>query len=424
MKEELLHFVWKFQLFKAKLLQTVNGKIIEIVSVGQPNNNSGPDFLNAKVLIDGQLWAGNVEIHLKASDWYVHNHQKDTAYDAVILHVVWEDDVSVFNINNTPLPTLCLQDKILKSTLKNYFNLFKKDKKWINCENFIDEVDTFTWGNWKDRLLIERLEDKTNFISTLLKQTHNDWETTLFLVLAKNFGLKINADTFLAMAKTIPFSVVKKTATKQNELEALFFGQANLLLETKESVYYHTLKEEYGYLKHKFKLMPQVGGNMKFFRLRPNNFPTIRLSQLATLYHTHQNLFSKVIEINNLPNFYDLFSVQTSSYWKTHYTFDKTSKKSTKKLSNSFIDLLLINTIIPLKFLYRKSEGKSVNKVISILSEIKSEKNNIINHFEDLQIKSKSASDSQALLQLKNQYCNFYKCLNCVVGNYIIKKEA
>lgn len=423
-KEELLHFIWKFQLFEKSNLKTTCNKKVEVVYAGIENTNSGPDFLNAKVLIQKQLWVGNVEIHLKSSDWYAHNHNKDDAYNAVILHVVWQDDVEVFTKGNTLLPTFILKNKIGKSTLKNYSNLFRQNKKWINCEKEIKTTPSFIWNSWKDRLLIERIENKAKIINSVLLKTNNNWEKTLFLFLAKSFGLKINAEVFFRIAKSIPFSVVRKVAHQQFQLEALLLGQANLLTAKNELAYYNLLKEEYKYLTHKFNLEKPLGVGVQFFRLRPLNFPTIRLSQLAMLYHKNQNLFSEVINIKSLSKLYALFLVETSPFWKTHYTFTKESKSRVKKMSNAFVDLILINTILPFVFLYRKSIGKSTEDILHIYSSIKSEKNAIIDNFKNLQIKSKSAFDSQALLQLKNEYCNKQKCLYCATGNYLLKKEV
>ena len=422
MKENLLHFIWKLKLFSSKNLQTVNGEIIEIISTGIENSNSGPDFLNAKITINKQLWAGNVEIHINSSDWYAHNHEVDENYDAVILHVVWEHDVEIFRKSNEAIATLELKNYISKDLLNKHNQLFSKTKKWINCENDISTINSFVLAHWFERLYFERLEQKSIQIQQILTKTNTDWESTLFVLLAKNFGLKINADAFMNFANSFDFSIVRKVSFKPDELEALFFGQAGLLSKTSESVYFIKLKEQYDYLKLKFKLIPISTNQVQFFRLRPNNFPTIRLSQLASLYGTHQNLFSKIIEINTIEGYYDLLNVSTSKFWKTHYTFEKESKTSEKKLTKSFVDLLLINTIIPLKFMYLKSLGKSdFSTLISIIEQIKPEKNTIISNFNDLKIKSNNAFESQALIQLKNEYCNKQLCLQCSIGKELLK---
>lgn len=421
MKENLLHFIWKLKLFSFKNLQTTNGEIVEIISTGIENSNAGPDFLNAKITINEQLWAGNVEIHINSSDWYAHNHEIDENYDSVILHVVWEHDVEIFRKSNDAIATLELKNYIQKDILKKHEQLFSKTKKWINCEQDINKVDLFILKHWFERLYFERLEQKSQQINQILTETTNNWEATLFVLLAKNFGLKINADAFLNFATSFDFSILRKISSKPGQVEALFFGQAGLLSNNFESEYYRKLKDEYEYLKLKFKLTPISNNQVQFFRLRPNNFPTIRLSQLALLYSSYQNLFSKVIEIQPVEYFYSLFNTSTSQFWETHYTFEKESKKSVKKLTKSFVDLLLINTIIPLKFMYLKSLGKSdFSSVISIIEQVKPEKNTIISNFKDLKIRSSNAFETQALLQLKNKYCSKQLCLQCSIGKELL----
>ncbi len=417
MKENLLQFIWKLKLFSSNNLRTTKGEKIEIISVGTENENSGPDFLNAKIVINKQLWAGNVEIHINSSDWYAHHHETDENYDAVILHVVWEHSVEIFRKENQPIATLELKNYISKELLEKHELLFEKPKQWICCENSINAVNIFVISNWFERLYFERLEQKAVQIQQILTKTNNNWEATLFILLAKNFGLKVNGDAFENFAMSLDFSVVRKVSEDLEQLEALFFGQAGLLSKKCESAYFESISNEYEFLKLKFKLRPISKNQVQFFRLRPNNFPTIRLSQLASLYSSTQNLFSKVIETASLDGYYECMNVATSSFWETHYTFDKTSKKSTKKLTKSFIDLLLINTIIPLKFMYLKNLGDSnYSSIVSLIEQIKPEKNTIISKFDALKIKSKNALITQALLQLKNEYCNKQRCLKCSIG--------
>lgn len=423
MKENLLHFIWKLKLFSFKNLRTTSGEIIEIISTGIENLNSGPDFLNAKIAISEQLWAGNVEIHINSSDWYAHNHEVDENYDSVILHVVWEHDVEIFRNTDEAIATLELKNYIAKDLLNKHQQLFSKTKKWINCENDISTINSFVIAHWFERLYFERLEHKSLQIQQILISTTNNWEATLFVLLAKNFGLKINADSFMNMAISIDFSIVRKVSSDAEQLEALFFGQAGLLSNNYESDYFRKLKATYQYLKLKFKLTPISKGQIQFFRLRPNNFPTIRLSQFASLYSNYQNLFSKVIEIDSVEGFYELLNASTLPFWETHYTFETTSKKSVKKLTKSFVDLLLINTIIPLKFMYLKSLGESdYCSIISIIEQIKPEKNTIISNFNELKINSNNAFETQALLQLKNEYCNNQLCLQCSVGKELLNR--
>lgn len=423
MKENLLHFIWKLQLFSSEKIECTNGESISIIAKGLQNFNSGPDFLNAKIEINGQLWAGNVEIHVNSSDWYLHNHEVDENYDSVILHVVWNHDIGVFRKTNTLIPTLELQNYISQEVLKKYDALFSKNKKWINCENTISSTDNFILSHWFERLYVERLEQKSNQIQKVLKTTNNNWEATFFVMFAKNFGLKTNGDSFMNFASSFDFSILRKVSSNLIQLEALFFGQAGLLSNSCESKYYEKLKKEYDFLKVKFNLTPVSNGQVHFFRLRPNNFPTIRLSQLALLYYSSQNLFSKIIEIQSIDAYYELFNISTSPFWETHYTFEKESKKSVKKLTKPFIDLLLINTIIPIKFLYLKSLGKNdFSEVIRIIEAIKPEKNSIISKFNEIKVKNKNAFDTQALIQLKNEYCNQQLCLNCEIGKELLRK--
>ena len=423
MKENLLHFIWKLKLFSTKKIRSTKGEIICIESAGFQNFNSGPDFLNAKIEINGQLWAGNVEIHVNSSDWYVHNHEIDENYDSVILHVVWEHDVDVFRKTNKSITTLALKNYISKSVLLSYNQLFGENKKWINCDNSIATIDKFKLYHWFERLYFERLEQKSTQVQQLLKKSNNNWEATLFTLLAKNFGLKINSEAFFNFANSFDFAILRKVSNNLVQLEALFFGQAGLLSNTYESAYFETLKKEYAYLQVKFKVAPISKGQVQFFRLRPNNFPTIRLSQLASIYYLHQNLFSKINEIQTVEGFYKLLNVSTSSFWETHYTFEKESKKSIKKLTKSLIDLLLINTIIPIKFMYLKSLGKTdFSALLAIIEAIKPEKNTIVSKFIDLKIKAINAFETQALLQLKNEYCNQQRCLDCEIGKELLGK--
>ncbi|NLP56715.1 DUF2851 family protein [Lutibacter sp. B1] len=422
MKEDLLHFIWKLKLFSTGKLQSTNGEKVEIISNGNQNFNSGPDFLNAKILIDNQLWAGNVEIHINSSDWYVHHHELDENYDSVILHVVWEHDVAIYRKTKEVITTLELKNFISNDLLKNYKQLFSKNKNWINCESEINTISPFVLFNWFERLYINRIENKSKLIEQILKETNNNWEATFFILLMKNFGLKVNGEAFYTTAKSINFSIVRKVSSNIEQLEALFFGQAGLLLNEVESQYFNSLKAEYDYLTAKFHLQPILKEQVQFFRLRPNNFPTIRLSQIAFLYNTYQSLFSKVIEIETIEDYYKLFNITTSPFWETHFTFEKESKKSVKKLSKSFIDLLLINTIIPIKFWYLKSIGKDdVSSIISIAENIKPESNSIISKFNDLKIRSENAFKTQALLELKNEYCNKQLCLQCAIGKELLK---
>ncbi|MDO6473074.1 DUF2851 family protein [Maribacter sp. 1_MG-2023] len=417
MKEDLLHFIWKYKKYPINQLVSTSGEEVHVVSTGMHNHLSGPDFFNAQIELNGQLWAGNVEIHIKSSDWYAHHHQDDTNYDNVILHVVWEDDIAVYRKDGSEIPTLSLKEYIPLVMLNNYQNLFdSKNYKFINCENEFKEVDEFIKNNWLDRLFVERLEQKSIFIKELLDFTNNDWEQVLFLMLLKTFGSKINREVFIEIGKSIDFSIIRKLNDKPLQMESLFLGQANLLSTTIEGdTYYNELIKEYQFLKHKFNLSP-VFKSPEFFRLRPPNFPTIRLAQLSAIYSNNNNLFHALIE-NDEPSFSDIFKSGTSEYWETHFNFAKISKKSKKGISNSFLNLLMINTIIPLKFAYSRYKGGLENeKFLKMMSEIKKEENSIIANFGKLGTSIKSAKDSQTYLQLYTNYCAKDKCLDCAVG--------
>jgi len=422
MKENFLHYLWQYQLFTKKQLLTTLGDPIEIQKVGQSNSNSGPDFTEAILYIGTQLWAGSVEIHLKSSDWYVHHHENDKAYDNVILHVVWEDDMPVYRSNNTAISTLELKGLVPKHIWLNYQHLFQKDNRWIACEKMIDQVDSFTWNNWLERLYIERLSKKTIDVDQLLVQSVNDWEAVLFQLVFRNFGLKVNGESFRDIAASLDFSMVRKERVDVLRLEALFMGQAGLLNDQVDDPFYQELQKIYSYQQHKYQLTP-VLNKARFFRLRPSNFPTIRLAQLAYLFSKQKNLFQQLIELSDVKAIYKLLQFETSAYWETHYVFGKESRKSKKKSTVSFLDLLLINTSIPIRFAYQKYTGKlDVEVLFKLIRQIKPENNTIVNKYVDLGIKVHSAMDSQALLRLKNTYCEKQSCLNCAVGLEILNR--
>jgi len=423
MQEEFLHYIWKHKKLDVIHLKTTQNESIQIVSSGQHNLNSGPDFFNAQLKIGEQFWAGNVEIHLKSSDWFVHNHEQDVNYDNVILHIVWNHDTEVFRKDRTTIPTLELKNFIDKNLLENYQKLISKQKHWINCEQDFPNVDSFILENWLERLYFERLERKSITIQEMLINSKNDWEAVLFKLLARSFGLKVNGDAFFSLAQSVDFSVIRKTHSKIEYLEALFFGQAGLLEGDFQNSYYLRLSNDYHYLSKKFQLSNQHVVPLQFFRLRPSNFPTIRLSQLAMLYHKHQNLFSIVMNAQTLNDFYNIFEVTTTSFWESHYTFDNQSKTSIKKLSKSFYDLIVLNTILPLKYCYSKHLGlQQEEQFENIARLIAPEDNSIIKAFNSLKKVSKSSLQSQALIQMKSEYCDKNKCLQCAIGNSLIIK--
>ncbi len=424
-REDFLHYLWKYKYFAVNKLRTTAKETIQIINAGEHNLNSGPDFFNSKIIIDKQTWAGNVEIHVKSSDWYLHHHENDSNYDNVILHVVWLHDIDIYQKNNTVIPTLELHNFTSQKILNNYKKLFSKKLKFINCEFDVSSINEFTLNNWLEKLYIEKLEQKSEVIYELLRQSNNNWEAVLFKLLAKNFGLKVNGDSFLNLANSIDFKVIRKEHFKLINLEALFFGQAGFLQEDGEETYHQSLKNEYEFLKLKYHLESLYNGQFQFFRLRPSNFPTVRLAQFAMLYFKQHNLFSKILEANSLKDLYSLFDVKPSVFWEQHYNFTSNSLKRSKKLTEPFIDLLIINSIIPIKFVFQKQIGKLDEELfLNLIREIKPEKNSIITKFDGLNIKVKNAMDSQALLLLKSEYCNANLCLQCAVGNFLLNRSS
>jgi hypothetical protein len=374
------------------------------------------------VVIGGQKWAGNVEIHLKSSDWYLHSHENDPNYDNVILHVVWDHDTEVMRKDNSEIPVLELRHYTDPKLVESY-NALAAAKTWIYCEKELETMNAFVLENWKERLFFERLERKAAPISELAQETGNDWEAVLFCFLAKNFGLNTNGETFFRIARSLPFPVVRKESFDAENLEALLFGRAGLLDDDFEDMYPRDLKARYDYISHKHQLQSAYIDNLEFFRHRPDNFPTIRLSQFAALYHTHQNLFSKIINCATVEDIYKVFEVQASAYWQSHYTFDKESAKKRKALTASFIDLIIINTVIPFRFAYAKSTGKEISEeLVTLLKAVAPEKNAIVDKFRSFKVAAGSAYDTQSLLQLRNEYCANKRCMQCALGLELLKK--
>lgn len=423
MKEDFLHYLWKFKKFETLNLRTTQNESVTIIKTGDYLELSGPDFFNAQIVIGDQKWAGNIEIHIKSSDWYVHHHEKDIAYENVILHVVWEHDAEIFRENNIEIPVLVLKDYVSSDIIASYKSLLAP-KSWIFCEKEISKIDDFVFKNWKERLFFERLERKSKFIYDLLEETNQDWEAVLFCLLAKNFGLNTNGNSFLQIAKAIPFSVIRKESFEVENLEALLLGTAGLLDKDGEDVYFTDLKLRYFYLLHKYQFEKGHIDFVQFFKLRPDNFPTIRLSQLANLYSKHQNLFSKLINLKAVKDVYDLLGVSASLYWQNHYQFDKESPKKVKHLSKAFLDLVIINTIIPLQFAYFTTMGETISEdLIEFMNEVAPENNAIISKFNSFGIVSKNAFETQTLLELKNEYCNKKACLKCALGMELLKNN-
>ena len=421
MKEDFLHYVWNYKKFDFSNLKTTQNEDITLINSGFYSQLAGPDFFNAQITISDQKWAGNIEIHVKSSDWYLHHHEKDVNYDNVILHVVWEHDTPVFRKDNSEIPVLELKNFVSNDALNHYLSL-TSPKSWIYCENEIATVDEFIFQNWQERLFFERLERKSISIEQLLLSSDNHWEAVLFCMLSKNFGLNTNGEAFLKMASTIPFAVIRKESFEVENLESLFFGTADLFPNNSQDNYTNDLIKRFNYISQKHQLIKATIAPVQFFKHRPDNFPTIRLAQLAMLYHTHQNLFSRIIETRKTDEIYQLFNVSVSKYWETHYQFDRESSKKKKSFSKSFIDLLIINTIIPFQFAYAKSQGKEISEtIVEMIQSIKPEKNACIDKFAGFGINAKNAFETQSLLQLKNEYCIHGKCLQCGIGIELLK---
>ena len=422
MPEEFLQYIWENRLFTVENLKTQNGEQLEIINVGKRNTDSGPDFFNAKIKIDDTIWVGNIEIHKKASDWNVHNHQADKAFGNVILHVVEIPDQSILRSNGAEIPVYELKFPVYLK--RNYQNLLDA-KTWIACQNQFHKIDPIILQLGFNRLMIERLEDKTKEILIRLQQNNNDWNTTFYQMLARMFGFKVNSVPFEMLAKSLPLEILAKHKSSLFQLEALLFGNSGLLNDRLlGDDYYINLRNEYSFLYKKYQLKGIESHLWKFMRLRPGNFPTVRISQFAALIHHSHGLFSKIIEIDNLPDLKDLFRVQASDYWKTHYSFNKTSiRDSIKELGETSVDMLIINVVIPFLFVYGEKQNKEhlKNRALEFLDQLPAEQNSIIEKWQKLGVNSRSAFESQALLQLKNTYCDQKKCLNCQIGVKLVK---
>jgi Protein of unknown function (DUF2851) len=418
--EKLLQFIWNLQYFNTKELVTLEGEAIAIQQRGNLNTNQGPDFLNAKLKIGSTTWAGQIELHVNSSDWYKHKHQTDTNYKNIILHVVWQHDVPETKIFNSPV--LELRKYVSKIMLEQYETLMGQ-YSFIPCEKQMNKISTLQFNNWKDRLLIERLEQKTQLIFDSLAQNKNNWEETFWQKIARNFGIKVNADAFEDMALHTPHLTLAKNKLSQVKLESMLLGQAGMLKGRFIDEYVVMLQKEYHFLKTKYNLQEAVI-KPHFLRMRPFTFPTIRLSQLAVLVFKSNKLFSKILECTTYKEVMEFFSVQANDYWNYHYKLDddQTAYKE-KHLGEDMIHNIIINTIVPTLFAYGifKNEESYKQKAILFLESIPAEVNNITKGYKALAVKCKTAYDSQALIQLKNNYCAKKLCLQCAVGVAILK---
>lgn len=365
MRESILHYIWQYKLFSSLDLSTTEGETIEIIDTGRPNYNSGPDFFNAKIKISGTLWAGNVEIHSVSSDWNKHRHSKNKEYDSVILHVTENTNTDVFRTNGEKIPQLKIT---VPDYIQSNYSQLLLSKKHIHCEDRINNVEDILVKSWKNTLLIERLQQKTEGIDALLTETKGSWEDCLYIVLAKNFGFSKNSQPFELLARSIPLKVLAKHKNNLLQLEAILFGQADLIPQEPKDDYTKSLKKEYEFLRVKYNLPPLIDASQwKLLRLRPDNFPHIRIAQFAALLHTSSKLFSKILEKTELQHIQNLFMCKPSEYWQTHYTFSgEQSKEKAGKLGISSIRIILINTVVPFLFYYGFRRGHKVLTIKTI----------------------------------------------------------
>ena len=416
MNERLLQFIWQFQYFNKNDLSTTADEKLQIIIPGLFNSNQGPDFLQATIRLGTTKWVGNIELHLKTTDWKRHRHEKDNNYRNVILHVVWENDAE-----ENSIPVFELKSRVPKILLHRYEELMNASG-FISCEKNIHSIREIVWKSWKERLLAERLLRKAAIAETFLKQNNYHWEETFWWLLARNFGIKVNAEAFEAMAKSISTTILAKHKNQIHQLEALLMGQAGLLEKKFKDDYPLLLQREYTFLKKKYSLKP-IHHPVHFLRMRPGNFPTIRLAQLAMLIQGSAHLFSKIKEAGSVKLVRKWFDVIANDYWHYHYRFDESSSFKKKKLGDAMIDNIIINTICPVLFAYGNyhDENKYKDKALKWLEETAAESNSITKGFQQLEVENKTAFDSQALIELKNEYCNKKRCLDCAVGNAILK---
>ena len=420
--EQLLHYVWKHKIFPLKELKTTTGQQVEVIDTGLANTDAGPDFFNAKLKLDGVLWIGNIEIHERSSDWFKHGHHADAGYNSVILHIASEIDTEISRSNGERIPQIQL---ICPEAVRtNYKELLETDS-YPPCYRIIPSLPPFTAHSWMTALQMERFEQKATLLNERLKRCQGNWDDAFIITLARNFGFGLNGDAFETWAHRHPFRAVDKHRNDLFQIEAIFFGQAGILEDSDGDGYYLRLKKEYTYLQHKFGLIPMDASLWRFLRLRPANFPHIRIAQLACLYHRAYGLLSRIMETETLQGVRDILKGGTSEYWLTHYTFGGSSPSRPKTLSNTSLDLLIINTVVTFLYAYGLHKGNRVlcARAGSFLEELKAENNYITRMWEQCGMKASNAADSQALIQLKKEYCDKKKCLYCRIGYEYLKRS-
>lgn len=422
MNEEILQYLWNFKKFRRFDFVSVDGKNIEILDFGEWNKNSGPDFLFAKIKIDNIIFAGNIEIHTKASDWFFHNHSGNPEFGNLILHAVYINDCDIPELENQQIPTLELKDYIDETLIQKHQNLCK-EHSFIPCEDLFDKDKIPLL--FEEEVLLKKLDFKSESLELSLKKNQNNYEAVLFQQLAYTFGLKVNAEIFLQLGESLDFSVIQKIKQNKTQLEALFFGICNFLDEPKDEMM-TVWKREFDFLKVKFNL-EQVSIHPKFSKLRPPNFPTIRLSQLANLYHSQPNLFSKIIAAKSIDDLYSTFDdISASEYWDHHFSFGKISPvESQKLLSKDFIDLIIINAILPMKYFYQKNHNPEVvDDIFEFYKQLRPERNSLLDEWKNLGVEFRNALQTQAFLYHYKTFCTQKKCLNCAIGFQLLKSEA
>ncbi|RBQ02987.1 DUF2851 family protein [Pedobacter miscanthi] len=422
--EDFLHYIWQFRSFDYNDLQTTSGEALKIINPGLLNKNAGPDFFHAKIEIGDTIWAGNVEIHIKSSDWLKHYHQKDSSYENVILHVVYEHDAEIKRMDNTVLPVLELKKRISADLIKKYENLFLTLTDFP-CVAQIGRVDQLVIDSFLSRTLIERFEQKTHAVTECLNELKGNWDETFYRFLARNFGFKINALPFELLAKAVPQHIYAKHKNNPHQIEALVFGVAGFLTDQFVEEYPKKLKAEFQFLKKKYNIKPVEISVWKFMRMRPQNFPTIRLAQFAALIIKANHLFSKIMEINEVDRLRSLFeNLPVNDYWKTHYHFKKEASSVNTQIGKTSVDNILLNTVTLFLFSYGKHTDTRfyINRAVKLLETLPAEKNAIIDKYVAAGVDVRHAFTSQGILQLKKQYCDTKKCLSCGIGIKILKQ--
>ena len=419
MTEDFLHFLWKNGLYSTPLTECYSGSTVDVLNPGLHNRDQGPDFFNARIRIGDTVWAGNVEIHLRSSDWLRHRHQTDSHYNNVILHVVGQNDAEIRDHNGQLIPAVEIH---CPADLLDRYQFLMTTDRWLPCQSYIADIDRFVMQQWYESLAVERLEQKISVIADNLRLTNNNWEESFYYTVAQSFGFKTNSQPFLMLAQSLPLNVIAHHKNSLTQVEALLFGQAGLLPEQPTDDYTQLLLREYNHLKIKYKLEPIPCHVWKFARMRPGNLPTVRIAQLASLISKSSALLSKMVECQKVDDVKKLFATSVSDYWLTHYVFGKTSARKDKNLGDSSLNLLVINAFVPFMFHYGKSIGKPelTDRAMQWLEDVPDEKNTIISQWKKFGVTAQCALESQALIQLSNSYCQKRRCLACRIGRQVI----